>query len=73
MQTSTTSEAIDQDRRRLLGTAAVGIAAASTAGLLPTQVAAETTDAAIRPLDVSFPRRSSPSFAVASPPRDGRN
>ena len=65
MQTTRTSEAIDQDRRRLLGTAAVGIAAAGAASLLPTQMAAATTDDAIRPFDRQLPRgrphRASPA------------
>ncbi len=56
MDTTRTSEAIDQDRRRLLGTAAVGIAAAGAASLLPSQMAAASTSDAIRPFTVSFPK-----------------
>jgi hypothetical protein len=40
MDTSRTTEAIDQDRRRLLGTAMMGIAVAGAASLLPSQLAA---------------------------------
>lgn len=40
MNTSKATEAIDQDRRRLLGTATMGIAVASAASLLPSQMAA---------------------------------
>lgn len=56
MDTTRTSEAIDQDRRRLLGTAAAGIAAAGAASLLPSQLAAASTSDAIRPFTVSFPQ-----------------
>lgn len=56
MDTTRTSEAIDQDRRRLLGTAAVGIAAAGAASLLPSQLAAASTSDAIRPFTVGFPK-----------------
>ena len=55
MDTTRTSEGIDQDRRRLLGTAAVGIAAVGAASLLPSQVAAASTSDAIRPFTFSFP------------------
>ncbi|RWL42460.1 MAG: epoxide hydrolase [Mesorhizobium sp.] len=56
MNTTRTSEAIDQDRRRLLGTAAVGIAAAGAASLLPSQKAAASTSDGIRPFTVGFPQ-----------------
>ncbi len=47
MNTSETPEVIDQDRRRLLGTAAMGIAIAGGASLLPSQlIAAPAGDAA---------------------------
>ena len=49
MDTTKTTEAIDQERRRLLGTAVMGIAVAGTASLLPSQLAAATAGEAIRP------------------------
>ena len=49
MNATQTTAAIDQDRRRLLGTAAMGIAAAGAASLLPSQLAAATAGDAIRP------------------------
>jgi pimeloyl-ACP methyl ester carboxylesterase len=55
MDTIKICEVIDQDRRRLLGTAAMGIAAAGTASLLPSQLAAAATSDAIRPFTVDFP------------------
>ena len=48
-------EGIDQNRRRLLGAATLGIAVAGTAGLLPTQLAAATAAEAVRPFKVHFP------------------
>jgi pimeloyl-ACP methyl ester carboxylesterase len=48
-------EGIDQDRRRLLGAATLGIAVAGTAGLLPTQLRAATAAEAVRPFKVQFP------------------
>ena len=42
MDTTKTTEAIDQEPRRLLGTAAMGIAVAGAANLLPSQLAAAT-------------------------------
>jgi len=48
-------EGIDQDRRRLLGAASLGIAVAGTAGLLPTQLRAATAAEAVRPFKVQFP------------------
>ena len=48
-------EGIDQDRRRLLGAATLGIAVAGTAGLLPTQLRAATAVEAVRPFKVQFP------------------
>ncbi|MGH6754982.1 MAG: epoxide hydrolase family protein, partial [Bradyrhizobium sp.] len=55
MDTTKISEAIDQDRRRLLGTVAVGIAAAGAASLLPSQLAAAAAGDAIRPFTVKIP------------------
>lgn len=54
MNTTKTPELIDQDRRLVLSTAAMGIAAVGTASLLPS-VAAAAGDA-IRPFKVSFPQ-----------------
>jgi pimeloyl-ACP methyl ester carboxylesterase len=55
MHTPDTFEQIDRDRRRLLGTAALGIASAGAAGLLPSQFAAATEGDAIRPFRVDIP------------------
>ena len=55
MTTSKATESIDQDRRRLLGTAAMGIAVAATASLLPARLAAATTGDAVRRFRVSVP------------------
>ncbi|HEX7566409.1 MAG TPA: epoxide hydrolase, partial [Bradyrhizobium sp.] len=49
MDTIKTPETIDQDRRRLLGTAAMGVAAAGAASLLPSGLAAAPAGDAIRP------------------------
>ena len=49
MDTIKTSETIDQDRRRLLGTAAMGIAVAGAASLLPSKLTAAPAGDAIRP------------------------
>jgi pimeloyl-ACP methyl ester carboxylesterase len=46
---STSKDAVDQDRRRLLGTATVGIAAAGASSLLPSQLAAAPAGDGIRP------------------------
>jgi pimeloyl-ACP methyl ester carboxylesterase len=54
MTTRSTREVIDQDRRRLLGLAAAGLAA-SAANLLPSGLAAASTGGAIRPFLVSVP------------------
>ena len=55
MNTSKATEAIDQDRRRLLGTATMGIAVASAASLFPSQMAAAAVGDAIRPFRVDIP------------------
>ena len=55
MNTSKATEAIDQDRRRLLGAATMGIAVASAASLLPSQMAAAAAGDAIRPYRVDVP------------------
>jgi pimeloyl-ACP methyl ester carboxylesterase len=49
MDTITTSETIDQDRRRLLGAAAQGIAAVSAASPLPSELTAAPANDAVRP------------------------
>jgi pimeloyl-ACP methyl ester carboxylesterase len=56
MGKSRACEHINQDRRRLLGTAAMGIVA-SAAGLLPSQLAAAPTNDAIRPFRVNVPEK----------------
>jgi hypothetical protein len=50
------SEEINHDRRRFVETAAIGIAAAGTAGLIPEHVAAAIQDNAIRPFRVNRQR-----------------
>jgi len=58
MGTTVTTEAIDQDRRRLLGTAAMGIAVAGAASLLPAHPASAAEGDAIRPFHISFPEEA---------------
>jgi hypothetical protein len=48
-------EVIDQDRRKLLTTAAVGIAAAGAASLLRVRPAPAATDETIRPFHINVP------------------
>ena len=55
MNTSKTIEAIDQDRRRLLGMAAMGIAVMGAGSLLPSHLAAASADNAIRPYRINVP------------------
>jgi hypothetical protein len=50
-----TTEAINQDRRRLLSTAAASIAVATAASLLPSQLIAASAGDAIRPFRVHVP------------------
>ena len=57
MDTSKAREQINQDRRRLLGTAAMGIVVASAASLLPLRLAAASANDAIRPFRVSVPEK----------------
>src|ERR1700692_4221985 len=54
MDTTKTSEVVDQDRRRLLGTATVGMSAAGAASLLPSRSVAATASDAIRPFRADF-------------------
>jgi pimeloyl-ACP methyl ester carboxylesterase len=58
MGTTVTTEAIDQDRRRLLGTAAMGIAVAGAASLLSAHPASAAEGDAIRPFHISFPEET---------------
>jgi len=55
MNTKNTSQAINDDRRRFIRTAAVGMAAAGAVDLFPGLAVAATDDNAIRPFRVSFP------------------
>ncbi|MFX4670177.1 epoxide hydrolase N-terminal domain-containing protein, partial [Acinetobacter baumannii] len=48
-------EAIDQDRRRLLTGAALGLAAAGAASLFPARPVAAAADDAIRPFHIDIP------------------
>jgi Epoxide hydrolase N terminus len=58
MRTTPITEAINQDRRRLLSTAAMGIAVAGAANLLPGNLAIAAEPDAIRPFHVSFPEET---------------
>ena len=55
MHTSRNFDVVDQDRRRLLSTAAMGIAVTAAAGLLPAGLASASDNAAIRPFRVNVP------------------
>src|SRR5258708_30086027 len=55
MSTTATTEAINHDRRQFLSTAALGVAVAGAASLLPEQLVAATEDNAIRPFRVNVP------------------
>jgi pimeloyl-ACP methyl ester carboxylesterase len=55
MDTSRNTEIIDQDRRRLLGAATMGMAVAGAASLLPSQLAAAPAGDAIRPFHIDVP------------------
>jgi len=54
---NTLHEVIDQDRRRLLSTAAMGLAAAGTISMFPSDPAAAADNAAIRPFHVNIPEK----------------
>jgi pimeloyl-ACP methyl ester carboxylesterase len=58
MRTTAITEAIDQDRRRLLGAAAMGIAVAGAASLLPAHPASAAEGDAIRPFHIGFPEEA---------------
>jgi len=53
MNTSKATAGIDQDRRQLLGTAAMGIAAAGAASLIPAHSANAAEGDAIRPFRIN--------------------
>ena len=55
MDTIRKTEKIDHHRRRLLGTAAIGVAVAGATSLFPSQLAAEPAGDAIRPFRVDVP------------------
>jgi pimeloyl-ACP methyl ester carboxylesterase len=58
MRRTPITEAINQDRRRLLSTAAMGIAVAGAANLLPGNLAIAAEPDAIRPFHISFPEET---------------
>jgi pimeloyl-ACP methyl ester carboxylesterase len=58
MRTTAITEAINHDRRRLLGTAAMGIAVAGAASLLPAYPASAADGDAIGPFHISFPEEA---------------
>ena len=58
MRTTAITEAINHDRRRLLSTAAMGIAVAGAASLLPAYPASAADGDAIRPFHISFPEEA---------------
>jgi pimeloyl-ACP methyl ester carboxylesterase len=55
MRTRRDSEVVDQDRRELLSTAALGIAAAAAASLFPVDAAPAATSDAVRPFRIDVP------------------
>src|SRR5712672_2750260 len=57
MQTRVESEFIDQDRRQLLTTAAMGVAAVGAASLFPVSAAPAATGEAIRPFRIHIPEK----------------
>src|SRR2546430_7680474 len=58
MHQSKATEAIDQDRRRLLGAASIGVAVAGTASLLPTHSVTATDGDTIRPFRINVPEEA---------------
>lgn len=57
MNATVTSEAINQDRRRLLGMTALGLVVASAASLLPSPLAAASAGDVVRPFRVDIPEQ----------------
>jgi pimeloyl-ACP methyl ester carboxylesterase len=55
MRTTEVSEGVNHDRRRFVGTAAMSVAAAGVASLLPEAARAATEDKAIRPFRINVP------------------
>lgn len=55
MHTNDATHAVDRNRRKLLGTATLGVAAAGIATILPSRSAAAATSEDIRPFRVQFP------------------
>src|SRR4051812_18708044 len=58
MNTSEAIKEIDQDRRRVLGTAAMGVAAAGAASVFPAHPATAAEGDAIRPFRINFPEEA---------------
>jgi pimeloyl-ACP methyl ester carboxylesterase len=58
MRTTPTAEAVDRDRRQLLGATAIGLAVASTANLFSTPAVIATEAEAIRPFHISVPEET---------------
>src|SRR3954464_10848014 len=58
MSTSEAIKEIDQDRRRVLGTAAMGVAAAGAASVFPAHPATAAEGDAIRPFRINFPEEA---------------
>ena len=56
--TSRCTEAIDRDRRRVLGTATMGIAVAGARSLLPSQLVAAPAGDAVRPFRINVPEET---------------
>jgi pimeloyl-ACP methyl ester carboxylesterase len=52
------ADAIDQDRRRFLAAASLGVAVASSGALLPSHLLAATADEAIKPFHIHFPNET---------------
>jgi hypothetical protein len=58
MDTGRTNQTIDQDRRRLLGAATMGMAVAGAASLLPSQLAAAPRAMTFAPSTSTFRKRT---------------
>lgn len=58
MKTITSTETINHDRRRLLGSAALSVAAVTALSLLPSPLAAAPGETAIRPFRVNVPEQA---------------